>query len=499
MVTDCQVRRLRKFMQMTKTQEMAAAKAEMDVKTARKYCQLGKLPSEVKAAHTWRTRLDPFADVWAEMECYLAVNPGLEAKTLFDYLQRTYPGTFADGQLRTLQRRVKQWRALQGPAKTVMFPQEHQPGVLCQSDFTHMSDLGITIAGEPFAHMLYHFVLTYSNWESGTICFSESFESLSEGLQNALWKLGGVVKQHQTDRLSAAVANPASRGTFREQYAALLRYYGLQGRMIHVRQPHENGDVEQRHYRFKRALSQSLMLRGSREFTSRTAYAAYVEQLFEQLNAGRQARFAEELALLRPLPARRLEACTRLQLKVGPSSTIRVKHNVYSVHSRLIGERIEVRVYVEHLEVWYAQRCVERLVRLRGEGKHHIQYRHIIECLVRKPGAFERYRYRSDLFPTHRFRMAYDQFKARSPQRASQEYVKLLALAARENEAAVDVVLQQLLEQGAAIDVEEVGCFVKAVLEPQSSPDVEIAPVDLSVYDRLLACGKEVNSDESIA
>jgi hypothetical protein len=156
-------------------------------------------------------------------------------------------------------------------------------------------------------------------------------------------------------------------------------------------------------------------------------------------------------------------------------------------------------VYAEHLEVWYAQRCVERLPRLRGDGKHHIQYRHIIDWLVRKPGAFERYRYRSDLFPSHRFRMAYDQFKARSPQRASQEYVKLLELAARENEAAVDLVLQQLLEQGAAIEVEEVGCLVKQVLEPQASPDVEIAPVDLSVYDRLLACGKEVSCDESIA
>jgi hypothetical protein len=486
-------------MQMTKTQEMAAAKAEMDVKTARKYCQLGKLPSDVKVEHTWRTRFDPFAEVWAELERYLTGNPGLEAKTLFDYLQRTYPGSFADGQLRTLQRRVKQWRALQGPGKTVMFPQEHQPGVLCQSDFTHMSDLGITIAGEPFAHMLYHFVLTYSNWETGTICFSESFESLSQGLQDALWKLGGVVKEHQSDRLSAAVANPASRGRFREQYAALLRYYGLQGRMIHVRQPHENGDVEQRHYRFKRALSQALMLRGSRDFASRADYAVYLERLFEQLNANRQARFAEELALLRPLPARRLESCTRLQLKVGPSSTIRVKHNVYSVHSRLIGERIEVRVYAEHLEVWYAQRCVERLVRLRGEGKHHIQYRHMIECLVRKPGAFERYRYRSDLFPTHRFRMAYDQFTARWPQRASQEYVKLLELAAKENEAAVDTVLQQLLEQGTAIEVAEVACLVKQALEPQASPDVRIAPVDLSVYDRLLVSGEEVRCDGSTA
>ena len=163
-----------------------------------------------------------------------------------------------------------------------------------------MSDLGVTIARESFAHLLYHFVLTYSNWETGTICFSESFESLSKGLQNALWMLGGVPRQHQTDRLSAAVTNPASRGRFRAQYGALLRHYGLEGRMIHVRQPHENGDVEQRHYRFKRALDQSLMLRGSREFVTRASYEAYLDRLFEHLNAGRQERLAEEVSVLRP-------------------------------------------------------------------------------------------------------------------------------------------------------------------------------------------------------
>jgi hypothetical protein len=479
-------------MQTTHTQAMAAAKAEMDVKTARKYCRLGQLPSDVKAPHTWRTRTDPFVEVWREVEWYLAVNPGLEAKTLFAYLQRTYPGTFVDGQLRTFQRHGKQWRALAGPAKLVMFPQVHEPGKLCQSDFTHLTDLGVTIAGERFAHLLYHFVLTYSNWETGSVCFSESFESVSTGLQNALWTLGGVPQQHQTDRLSAAVTNPANRGSFREQYAALLRHYGLEGRMTHARQPHENGDVEQRHYRFKRALDQALLLRGSRDFATRETYEAYLNHLFAQLNAGRQERFAEELSVLRPLPSRRVDSCTRLRLKVGPSSTIRVKHNVYSVHSRLIGEQIEVRVFAEHLEVWYAQRCVERLPRLRGDGKHHIQYRHIIDWLVRKPGAFEQYRYRSDLFPTHRFRMAYDQLKARSPQRASQEYVQVLELAARENEAVVDRVLQQLLEQEVAIEVPHVARLVQEALDPDGSPEVQIAPVDLRTYDTLLLAGKEV-------
>lgn len=120
----------------------------------------------------------------------------MEAKTLFDDLQRKDPGRFQDGQLRTLQRRIKAWRALEGPESEVYFSQEHKPGNFCQSDFTHLSTLEITITGQPFPHMIYHFVLTYSNWETGTICFSENFESLSEGLQNALWELGGVPKRH---------------------------------------------------------------------------------------------------------------------------------------------------------------------------------------------------------------------------------------------------------------------------------------------------------------
>ncbi|MDP8238950.1 MAG: IS21 family transposase, partial [Candidatus Hatepunaea meridiana] len=187
------------------TYTTSAAKAGMDEKTARKYRNLDKLPSEVKVDHTWRTREDPFADVWSEVVPKLSVNPGLESKTLFSDLQRRYPGRFQDGQLRTFQRLVKRWRATEGPSREIFFPQVHHPGELCESDFTHMDSLGITINGQLFSHMIYHFVLTYSNWETGTICFSESFESLSQGLQNALCSLGGVPRSHRTDRLSSAV------------------------------------------------------------------------------------------------------------------------------------------------------------------------------------------------------------------------------------------------------------------------------------------------------
>ena len=188
---------------LEKSQEIAAAKAGMDRKTARKYLRAGRLPSELPQMARPRTRVDPFEEVWGELKDLLEVNPGLEAKTLFDYLQRRYAGRFADGQLRTLQRRLKLWRATEGPAKEVFFAQQHHPGRLSASDFVHMSELDITIQGQTFPHLLYHFVLTYSNWETGTICFSESFESLCEGLQDAVWELGKVPYRHRTDRLSS--------------------------------------------------------------------------------------------------------------------------------------------------------------------------------------------------------------------------------------------------------------------------------------------------------
>ena len=452
MVTDSQVRRLMKLIKTEKTLAIAAAKSGMDEKTARKYRRLGRLPSELQVAHTWRTREDPFAAVWSEVRSQLELNPGLEAKTLFEDLQRRYPGCYSDGRLRTLQRRIKVWRALEGPAKEVFFAQKHHPGEMCQSDFTCLYDLGITIGRQPFRHMIYHFVLPYSNWETGTICFSESFESLSEGLQNALWELGGAPKVHRTDRLRTAVNTTGNPQEFTQRYRGLLRHYRLTGRKIQASCPNENGDIEQRHHRFKRALAQSLLLRGSHDFADRAEYAAYLGQLFAQLNTNRHGRLAEELPVLRRLPLCRLEAGKRLGVKVGHGSTIRVNHNVYSVNSRLIGEQVEVRLYVEHLEVWYGQRCVEKIGRLRGEDGHRINYRHIIDWLIRKPGAFANYRYREDLFPTHRFRMAYDLLqREHAPRVADKEYLRILHLAARENETAVDQALGYLLDSGQPI------------------------------------------------
>lgn len=490
MVTDRQVRRLRELIQKHGL-SVAAAKAGMDEKTARKYLRQGKLPSECRGDRWWRTREDAFEEVWPELSDLLSVNPGLEAKTLFGHLQRKYRGRFQDGQLRTLQRRVKRWRALEGPAREVFFEQVHDPGKLCQSDFTHMSSLGIRIGGEQFDHLIYHFVLPYSNWETGTICFSESFESLSQGLQNALWELGGVPVEHQSDRMSAAVHRMDHPEEFTQKYRGLLKHYGLEGRKIQTGKANENGDVEQRHYRFKQAVDQALMLRGSRDFVDRAEYVRFLQDLFVQLNAGRRDRLFEELTVLRSLPAVRLPAVRRVRSRVRGGSTIRVLRNVYSVPSRLIGEEVEARVGTEEIEVWYGQRKVEQFPRLRGAGKHRIDYRHIIEWLVRKPGAFENYRYREELFPTSRFRMVYDQLReVQGPAVGTREYLEVLRLAAKEGELLVDGALQSVLDSGDVITADGIG----ALLEKKSGravTDVAVDAVDLDRYDGLLTTTEE--------
>ena len=211
------------------SQVTAAAKSGMSERTARKYVRSGGIPSKAKVPHTWRTRLDPFAEVWPEIEALLKQDGGLQAKTVWEEMNRRDPGRFSAGQLRTLQRRFLAWRLKAGPDCEVFFPQTHVPGEQGQSDFTDMRELEVVIAGESFAHLLYHFVLTYSNWESVSICPSESFEALSAGMQTAFWRLGGVPIEHRTDNLSAATHELAeSRGRdFTERYRELIDHYGL--------------------------------------------------------------------------------------------------------------------------------------------------------------------------------------------------------------------------------------------------------------------------------
>ena len=501
MVTDGQVRRLRRELDSGTSLALAAGRTGMSNKTARHYRDQPALPSTRKKSHgprTYRTRLDPFAAVWPEVEERLQAEPRLLAKTLFDWLRQTHPNEFLDSHRRTFERRVRQWRATHGPGQAVMFRQVHEAGDLAASDFTHMNALKITIAGQLFDHMVYHFVLTYSNWESVTPCASESFEALADGLQNALWELGGVPRRHRSDSLTAAVNNLSATREFQTRYRDLLVHYGVTGQRINVRQAHENGDAESSHGHFKTAVDQALLLRGSREFASREEYAKFLQQIVATRNAGRTDRFAEESAALRDLPDSRLSSCLKVPCRVDSGSLIHIHRNTYSVHSRLIGEQVEARLFADRVEIWYADRQVDTRPRLVGRDHSAVHYRHVIDSLVRKPGAFANYAYREDLFPTTRFRLAYDRFcEGRDQRRGAKDYLKILHHAAHNSEVAIDDALRVLLASDMPLSVDAVIALAKTSTDLPAATMVVVEPPDLKEFDALLTLTEEIHGEDA--
>lgn len=463
----------------------AAAKAGMGEKAARKYFRSGLLPSQMKKPRDWRTREDPFIDVWPEAEALISEEPNLEALTVFKELQRRYPGKFQDGQLRTLQRRIRVWRGLNGPDVEIFFPQTHQPGIQGQSDFTSMNVLDITMGGLFFPHLLYHFVLPYSNHEYVEVCFSESFEALSRGLQNALWSMGRVpAGHHRTDNLSAATFKGEERREFTESYMGLMRHYGMTPTKNQPGKSNENGDVEQSHYRIKERIDQALLLRGSRDFADRGEYNDFLRKLIHRRNLGRSKRFQEELAVMKPLPATRLNDYREYKVPVSDWSTVQIAHNTYSAPSRLRRYEVTARLHAERVELYFAGQCVANMGRLRGRGKARIDYRHVIGSLVRKPGAFENYRYREEMFPTTVFRQAYDQLLQEDPRHASRRYLEVLEWAALNSEAAMECSLRQLLDAGEELDFDR---LTEMSASPAFEPvDIDIPLPDMSSYDALL-------------
>jgi len=481
---------VRLYMQERKkgiTQRVAAARAGIGERTARKYERGAALPSQLKRSHDWRTRPNPFAGDWEWVVSQLERDPALQGSTLFSLLCERYPERYQPTQVRTLQRHIAQWRALHGPEREVIFEQQHIPGERAQSDFTHMEDLGVTLAGTPFPHMLYHLVLTYSNTEAASICFSETFEALAEGLEKALWQIGGVPQQHRTDHLSAAVRRLDKQGTedWTKRYHALMAHYGMVPTWNNLHVAHENGDVEQSHFRFKEAVDQALRVRASRDFPTRSAYDRFLQDLIRNRNLKRSQRFATEQEALHPLPTTPLSPCQELRVIVSRFSTIHIKGNVYSVPSRLIDTSVLVRVRAETLEGYVGSALAFTLPRLVGKQQHRIDYHHVIWGLVRKPGAFAAYRYRDDLFPTTTFRLAYDRLLLARQERGNHEYVRILHLAATTGEADVETAMVLLLETNT---IPTFAAVRDLVHPPRSSAALAIAApdLDLSSYDQLI-------------
>jgi hypothetical protein len=492
MVSDEQVRLLRRKLMEKKTRSAAAAMAGMSRRSAQKW-QQGPLPSEKpRRPHDWRSVPDAFADVWEPevVPLLLGDQDGvLEAKTVLELLEERHPGKFGPRQLRTLQRRFRDWRALHGPGKEVFFEQQHVPGREGALDFTHGTELGVTIAGQLFTHLLFVFALSYSKWRWVGLALGETFEALVGGLQSALWALGACPAIVRSDNLSAATHELATGGrSLTRRFKAVLDHYRLESTRIEPGESHQNGVAEKSNDLVKSALVQALVVRGSRDFASVDDYERFVRDVVERkFNRHVATKLEEERPHLKPLPPEPVPSYTTFEADVRKWSTIHIAKKTYSVPSRLIGHTVEVRQHADVIEVYYQGRLTERMPRLRGQGEHRIDYRHVIWSLVRKPGAFARYRYREELFPSVTFRRAYDVLRGQRGERADVEYVRILHLAASTMEAIVEAALVSLLAEARLPDY----AAVKGIAQPErpAIPEVQIAPPDLAVYDGLLQQG----------
>ena len=488
-ITDRQVTRYMNL-RRTHTRQAAAAKAAISVRSARRLEADPVLPSQ-KPRRRWRSRPDPLAEVWeGEVVPLLAANPGLLATTILQHLQDLHPGRF-HGVLRTLQRRIRQWRALSGPPREVFFPQVHAPGRMGLSDFTDAGGLGVTVAGVPLAHRLYHFTFAFSGWGHAEVVEGgESFVALAHGLQNALWQAGGVPAEHRTDSLSAAFKNLQEEDDFTARYAELCRHYGMTPSRNNRGLAHENGTVEAANRHLKTALDQALMLRGHRDFDSLDAYRRFVRDVVARRNARVAKPFAIERAALRSLPERRSADFVETEARVTRASAFTVRGVLYSAPSRLIGHRLKVRLHHDRLDCYLGASLV--LTVPRGHpppGKSRarvIDYRHLLEGLKRKPQALKGLVFRDELFPGDAYRRTWEALEARlPPRRACRLMIGLLELAAgRACEAELGATLAGLLEAGELPDLD--GLRAKFLPRSAAPPAIEVPLPPIAAYDALL-------------
>jgi hypothetical protein len=490
-ITDHQVTKYKRFRKQF-SQEAAAAKVGISVRSARRLEQCTRLPSQREARH-WRTRPDPLAEVWdSQMKPLLQAAPGLTAVSLLEEMQRRYPGRFGPGILRTLQRRVRQWRALEGEEREVFFAQEHEPGRLGLSDFTDASELQVRVGGQLLEHRLYQFALAYSGWRHVEVILGgESWVALSQGLQNALWALGGVPTEHRTDSLSAAFNNLSEREQLTRRYEELCERYGMHPTRNNRAASHENGAIEARQGSIKHFIEQALLLRASRQFDTLHDYRQFIAEISARANARVLKALSVERARLQALPKTRSNDYEELDARVSKFALISIKHVLYSVPSRLIGHRLKVRVFDAHIEAYLGEHCVLNAQRPRSgaDGTLRakvIDYRHLLPALKRKPGALVRWRLRDALFPRSEYAMTWLCLLEQLPERsAARIMIGLLDLAAGHGcEALLAQRLAQLLERNELPDLSR----LSEEFAPRSAvlPSVAVTLPTLASYDELM-------------
>ena len=476
-------------------QRVAAAKAGFSERTGRRIEGDPRLPSQKSAERPLRRKVaDPLGGLWeSDILPLLVTRPGMRPVTVLDEMQRRHPGRDWDRLRRTLERRVRAWCAEHGAAREVIFRQDHPPGQQGLSDFTDMAELGICIAGEPLAHRLYHFVLAYSAWEHAEVVLGgESYTALACGMQNALWSLGGAPAEHRSDSLSAAFRN-LERDAAEDQtrrYETLCAHYGMQPTRNNRGVAHENGAIESQHGHLKRVVAQPLLLRGSTDFDTLELYRDWIADLIGRRNARREKLVALERATLGRLPPRRTSDHDEVSVRVTSSSGFILRKVFYTVPSRLIGYRLNLRIFDDRLECFVGQSLVLSLPRRRapsdGRRIQVVDYRHIIHSLRCKPMALLHLVYRDALFPRPAYRAAWERLiDACDARVACRTMVELLALAhERSCEADLAAALAQQLLEGGMPDL--------AILRARFAPSIACLPVvavnlpAIASYDVLL-------------
>ena len=485
-------------LKLSKPLPVAAAQAGISVASAYRMEHDPRLPS-VKKAPRERRRPDPLADIFdAEVVPLLQSAPGIRPVAIFDELRRRH-AQLDPGVRRTLERRIRAWRALNGQDREVIFRQTHEAGRMGLSDFTEMGDLGITVAGVVLEHRLYHFRLVCSGFEHAHVILGgESYVALAEGLQNALWSLGGAPREHRSDSLSAAFRNldADAREDLTSRYDALCAHYLMEPSRNNRGVAHENGSIESSHGHLKSTVHDALLLRGGVEFADLAAYRRFIDEIVSRKNARNGKRIDAERALLQPLPRGRTCDYEETFVHVTSSGGFTLRKVFYTVPSRLIGHRLRVRLYDDRLELLLGATLLMTLERGRGgaNGKHGhvVDYHHVIHALRRKPMALLSLVYRDQLFPREAYRRTFDFLREELAERAAcKMMVALLSLAHdRACEAQLALALADDLDQRRLPDLNAL--LLRFAPDPARLPDVLVHLAPLSSYDVLVDSGAEV-------
>ena len=490
-VTDHQ---MRLYMTFRQTDGPAVSAAKASISTASAYrAEQDHRPPSVRKTLRGRRRPDPLVAFFdAEVVPMLTAAPALRAVAIFEEMQRRHPD-LSTGARRTLERRIRSWRALHGADQEVIFRQVQEPGRMGLSDFTDMADLGIGIAGQPLAHRLYHFRLAYSGFEHAHVILGgESYVALAEGLQNALWTLGGAPLEHRSDSLSAAFRNldTNAREDLTRRYDALCAHYGMQPTRNNRGIAHENGAIESPHGHLKKAIKDALLMRGVADFDDLPGYRGFIDEIVSRKNAHHAKRIEAERPALQPLPGQRTCDYEETIVPVTSSGGFTLKKVFYTVPSRLIGHRLRVRLYDDRLDLFIGGTSLMTLTRGRatvtGKRAHVVDYRHVIHALRRKPMALLNLVYRDQLFPRDAYRLTFDRLLEKLPEKsACRLMVNLLALAhERGCEAELATLLAVDLAAGQLPDIATLCAHFAP--DPATLPDIVVHLMPLIAYEALL-------------